>query len=105
MATAEPTRPYLWEKNYPEGVRWDAPLNITTVTDLFEHAAVRFAERPALTFSGKTLSFREQTRCTSRVFVPNAPAILRAAQENQCGNARRVILRAKEPLSQPATRV
>ncbi len=59
MTTAEPTRPYLWEKNYPAGVRWDAPLNISTVTNLFDHAVLRFAERPALTFFGKTLSFRE----------------------------------------------
>ena len=61
MSTADAAtlRPFLWEKSYPPGVRWDAPIEPTTVTTLFDRAVIRFAEKPALSFFGRTLSFRD----------------------------------------------
>jgi long-chain acyl-CoA synthetase len=31
-------RPYPWEKSYPPGVRWDAPIATTTLPALLERA-------------------------------------------------------------------
>jgi long-chain acyl-CoA synthetase len=58
-AAHEPARPYLWERHYPTGVHWDAAIEMTTVTSLFDASAIRFADAPALTFYGMTLSYRQ----------------------------------------------
>jgi long-chain acyl-CoA synthetase len=52
-------RPFVWEKSYPAGVKWDAPVIATSVTTVLDRAAARFAERPALTFFGHSLTYRQ----------------------------------------------
>ena len=52
-------RPYLWEKSYPEGARWDAPLTLGTITDLLDRAEARYGDRPAIEYRGHTISYRE----------------------------------------------
>src|SRR5204862_1155440 len=39
-------RPLAWEKSYPPGCRWDAPIATTTLTALLERAVIKFADRP-----------------------------------------------------------
>lgn len=56
---AEPSRPFQWEKSYPEGVHWDAPVETSTLTDMFDRAAIRFADRPALSFFRRPITFRQ----------------------------------------------
>ncbi|HRE90464.1 MAG TPA: hypothetical protein PK095_15135, partial [Myxococcota bacterium] len=41
------SRPFAWEKSYPPGVRWDAPIRVTTLGTLVDEAAASFGERPA----------------------------------------------------------
>ena len=59
MSTPTHAHRHPWEKSYPAGVQWDAPIETSTVTTLFDRAAIRFAEQPALSFFGRTLTFRD----------------------------------------------
>jgi len=52
-------RPYLWEKSYPAGVRWDAPIELGTITGILDRAAARYGDRPAIEYRGHTISYRE----------------------------------------------
>ncbi|HSH90268.1 MAG TPA: long-chain fatty acid--CoA ligase [Ramlibacter sp.] len=91
-----------WLKSYPDGVRWDAPLQASHLSSLFGTLAQRWAERPALEFMGRRFSYAELhslvERCASGLhalgvrpgvhvglFLPNTPhyiiaffAVLRA---------------------------
>jgi long-chain acyl-CoA synthetase len=55
--THDVPRPFPWEKNYPAGVRWDAPIERTSVLALLDRALARFAARPALTYFGRSTSY------------------------------------------------
>ena len=35
-------RPYLWEKSYPAGARWDAPIELGTITGILDRAMARY---------------------------------------------------------------
>ena len=63
MSSATPmysmARPFPWEKNYPTGVVWDAPLAVGTLNDLFAVACQRFADLPALSYGPITASYSE----------------------------------------------
>src|SRR5260370_39113956 len=48
-----------WLKSSPPGVRWDAPLEISSVQSLLETAAQRFGPLPALQFMDKRISYAE----------------------------------------------
>ncbi len=50
-------RPHAWEKSYPPGVRWDAPLPLTTVPALFDAAVAAHGTRPALEYHDRSLSY------------------------------------------------
>jgi long-chain acyl-CoA synthetase len=51
---------YLWEKSYPPGVKWDAPLPpAVPLESLLQTAASRWPERIAIDFYDRTLTFRE----------------------------------------------
>jgi long-chain acyl-CoA synthetase len=54
-----PARPYAWERSYPAGVRWDAPIEVTTLPALLDDAVARFADRPALDYRERRISYRE----------------------------------------------
>jgi long-chain acyl-CoA synthetase len=51
-------RPYAWEKSYPAGVRWDAPIATTTLQELLDGAAAAYGDRPAFTYRGAALTYR-----------------------------------------------
>jgi long-chain acyl-CoA synthetase len=51
---------YVWEKSYPQGVSWDAPLPpAVPLESLLEGAAAKWPERIAIDFYGRTFTFRE----------------------------------------------
>jgi len=52
-------RPFAWEANYPDHVRWDAPIAVSTLPDLLDRAVAQFADRPALEFRGRRMSYTE----------------------------------------------
>jgi long-chain acyl-CoA synthetase len=79
-----------WAKSYPQGVRWDAPLQCSSVQGVLETAAERFGARPALEFMDKPISYAELEALANRaaagfqklgvrpgvhvgVFMPNTP--------------------------------
>ncbi len=48
-----------WVKSYPPNVRWDAPLELSSVQSVLETAAERFGLKPALDFMNKRLTYAE----------------------------------------------
>ncbi|HEY8384106.1 MAG TPA: dicarboxylate--CoA ligase PimA [Microvirga sp.] len=66
-------RPFVWERSYPPGVSWDAPIRISTLPALLDEAAGRFGNRPAIEFRGRHLSFTEIAAQADRM----AAALLR----------------------------
>ena len=67
-------RPFAWEKSYPAGMRWDAPITRSTVPALLTSAVARFSDKPALDFRGAKISYGELAREAERVgaaFVAN----------------------------------
>src|SRR5262245_10176339 len=57
MAVAHP-----WEKSYPPGVRWDSPLEITTIPALLDRAVQSFAAKTAIEFRDHAISYAELGR-------------------------------------------
>jgi len=79
-----------WVKSYPPGVRWNAPLELSSVQSVLETAAERFGPLPALQFMDKRISYTELDALASRaaagfqklgvrpgvhvgIFMPNTP--------------------------------
>ncbi len=50
-------RPYAWEKSYPPGVRWDAPIKTSTLQELLDTAAAAHGERTAFTYRSQALTY------------------------------------------------
>jgi long-chain acyl-CoA synthetase len=84
------TRPYPWERSYPPGVRWDAPIEIGTVPAILDGSAETYGDKPALEYRDKRLSYAELAALTKRaaeglrrlgighgtplaVYLPNTP--------------------------------
>ena len=55
-----------WEKSYPANVRWDAPIETTTVQVLLDRAIESYGERPALEYRGRHISYRELGELAAR---------------------------------------
>jgi long-chain acyl-CoA synthetase len=49
----------LWEKSYPPGVRWDAPIETATLPALFDRFTERWAAKPALEYRDRKMSYAE----------------------------------------------
>ena len=47
-----------WEKSYPPGVRWEAPIATTTLQELLDTSLAAYGERPAFSYRQRTLSYR-----------------------------------------------
>ena len=62
------------EQFYPEGVRWDAPIERGPIPDLLAKSAASFGSRPALEFRDRPISFSELQGLVDRA----AAAFLRA---------------------------
>jgi len=56
----------LWVKSYPEGVRFDAPLEISSVQSVLDTAARRFGPLPALEFMDKRIVYSELEALANR---------------------------------------
>ncbi len=48
-----------WIASYPADLRWDSPIPLRPLTTIFSDAVTRFADRPAVEFMGRQLSYRE----------------------------------------------
>jgi long-chain acyl-CoA synthetase len=55
-----------WVKSYPADVRWNAPLELSSVQSVLEKAAERFGPKPALDFMNKRTSYAELDALASR---------------------------------------
>src|SRR5215510_13834722 len=53
-----------WEKSYPPGVRWDCPLEITTLPALLDGAVASFGGKPAIEYRDHTISYGELGRAS-----------------------------------------
>jgi long-chain acyl-CoA synthetase len=50
---------YPGEKFYPEGVRWDEPIETGLVPELLEESVRKFGDRAAIEFRDRQISYRE----------------------------------------------
>jgi len=79
-----------WLKSYPAGVRWDAPIEAAPLQSILESSARRFADRPALQFMDRRITYAELDALADRaaagfqklgvgpgvhvgLFMPNTP--------------------------------
>src|SRR5271170_751387 len=79
-----------WVKSYPSHVRWNAPLELSSVQSVLENAAKRFGPQPALDFMNKRITYAELDALANRaaagfqklgvgpgvhvgLFLPNTP--------------------------------
>ena len=60
-------RPFAWEGSYPDGLRWDAPIALSTVPALLDRAVSRFGERDALDFRGRKIGYARLGREAARI--------------------------------------
>ena len=49
----------LWEKSYPAGVRWDAPIETATLPALFDAFTTKWAAKPALEYRDRKTTYAE----------------------------------------------
>jgi long-chain acyl-CoA synthetase len=59
-------RPFAWERSYPPGVRWDAPVETGTIPGLLDRAAARFGDGTAIEYFDEHISYRELAALTVR---------------------------------------
>ncbi|SEB18996.1 long-chain fatty acid--CoA ligase [Variovorax sp. YR216] len=55
-----------WIKSYPAGVRWDAELHSAGVLGMLDEAVRRWPDHAALSYSGRTFSYRELSGLVDR---------------------------------------
>ena len=48
-----------WERSYPPGVRWDAPLEISTLPAMLDAFTAQWGPKPALEYRDRTISYAE----------------------------------------------
>ena len=75
-------RPFAWEKSYPAGVRWDAPIATSTIPELLDRVVAQFGDRAALEYRDRRISYRELAASADRAAAAflrlgtNAPVAL-----------------------------
>jgi long-chain acyl-CoA synthetase len=52
-------RPFAWEKQYPPGMSWDAPIRVGTVPALLAQSAADYAAHTAIEFRDRLISYAE----------------------------------------------
>ena len=60
------SRPYPWERSYPEGVHWDVPIKTGTVHGLLDDAAETYGDNPGFEYRDRRFSFREMAELSRR---------------------------------------
>ena len=48
-----------WEKSFPPGVKWGAPIPVCYLQDMLDQAAARWPDNPALDFMGRRTTYSE----------------------------------------------
>ena len=83
-------RPFAWEKSYPPGVSWDAPILITSIPELFDTAVDRFGPRRMIEYRGVDVTYDAMRKMVDKaaagflrsgvgrghtiaVYMPNSP--------------------------------
>ncbi|MBN9529588.1 MAG: long-chain fatty acid--CoA ligase [Alphaproteobacteria bacterium] len=56
----------FWQKSYPAGVDWQAPLKPRSLIQMMDDAVAKYGDKPFLTFMGKTYSYREVGELSTR---------------------------------------
>jgi long-chain acyl-CoA synthetase len=80
VATKQASRtPFAWEKHYPPGLVWDAPIHLGTIPALFAQAVADFAGRTAIEFRDRPIGFTELGRAVDAM----ASAFLQCGLERQ----------------------
>lgn len=59
-------RPYPWEKSYPPGVDWAAPIRAGTVVELFDRAIANYPDNFALEYRDRRTTYKELGDLVSR---------------------------------------
>ena len=84
------TRPYPWERSYPPGVHWDAPIAMGAVPAILDQSAKTYGDKPAIEYRDRQISYRELAALSQRaaegfrrigvtrgtpvaVYLPNTP--------------------------------
>jgi long-chain acyl-CoA synthetase len=84
------TRPYPWERSYPPGVHWDAPIAMGAVPAILDQSAKTYGDKPAIEYRDGQISYRELAALSQRaaegfrrigvtrgtpvaVYLPNTP--------------------------------
>jgi long-chain acyl-CoA synthetase len=49
----------LWEKSYPPGVRWDAPIETAPLTALFDTSTRQWGAKPAIEYRDHTIKYAQ----------------------------------------------
>ncbi|MBP7063772.1 dicarboxylate--CoA ligase PimA [Ferrovibrio sp.] len=55
--TGAATRPFIWEKSYPPGMRWDLPIPSRSLGDVLRQAVRDYASRPFLEYRDHSIDF------------------------------------------------
>jgi long-chain acyl-CoA synthetase len=55
-------RPLPWEKSYPPGIVWDAPIEVGTLPALLDRAIAAYDSKPAFEYRERKISFAEYGR-------------------------------------------
>ena len=48
-----------WEKSYPPGVRWDAPVEMLPLPELFDRFTSRWSAKPAIEYRDRRITYAE----------------------------------------------
>jgi len=84
------TRPYPWERSYPKGVQWDAPIEIGTVPAILDESAARYGAKPVIEYRDRQITYAELAALSTKaaeglrrlgvgrgtpvaVYLPNTP--------------------------------
>jgi long-chain acyl-CoA synthetase len=59
-------RPFAWERSYPEGGRWDAPIATGTLPDLLAAAAASHGDRTAIEFRDARITYARLAELADR---------------------------------------
>lgn len=60
------TRPFVWERHYPEGLDWSFDLEPRPLPSLLDEAAIRWPTRPCLDFLGRRSTYKEVAALVAR---------------------------------------
>jgi len=60
------SRPYPWEKSYPAGADWAAPVRAGTINELFDRAVATYPDNYALEYRDRRTTYRELSDLVSR---------------------------------------